>query len=140
MTGMIFMMRVLTALNEEFVRFVLYPNDYNRQYRITRVFVPVFATLDDVNKKSFPGALGASGDGILIMLMGNADLSEESVISATINNERAVIWVNNDCSGLIEQVKKYIAVKYLETQKLSILRRILPLKKNCNTIREKYPL
>ena len=44
---------VVNTLNDEFVSFVLYPYEYNRTYKISRVFFPVFATYQDLQKKSF---------------------------------------------------------------------------------------
>ena len=113
--------------------FVLYPYRYNRDYKISRVFVPVFATINDLAKRTLGNKLGASYDGILIMLMGNSDITPESVLDLSRNHQQAVIWVNNDCSLLISAVKKYIAAKYLESQKANIMKKIQLLEKSFST-------
>lgn len=108
---------VIKALNDYFVDFVLYPYGYNRDYRISRVFVPVYATVNDLAKRTIGSKVGAAYDGILIMLMGNSDVTPESILDLSRNQKQAVVWVNNDCSLLISTVRKYIAAKYLESQK-----------------------
>lgn len=108
---------VIKALNDDFVKFVLYPNAYNRAYKISRVFIPVFASLEDLPRKTLTNRLGAYYDGVLVMLIGNSDVSAADVIETSQNLSRSVIWVNNNCSNLVESVKKYIAAQYIETQK-----------------------
>lgn len=108
---------VIKALNDYFVDFVLYPYRYNRDYKISRVFVPVYATVNDLAKRTLGNRAGVACDGILIMLMGNSDVTPEGVLELSQNHQQAVIWVNNDCSQLISTVKRYIAAKYLESQK-----------------------
>jgi len=108
---------VIKALNDNFVKFVLYPNAYNRAYKISRVFIPVFASIDDLPRKNLTTRLGVYYDGVLIMLIGNPDLSTADIIEAAHNLPRSVIWVNNNCFALVELVKKFIAAQYIETQK-----------------------
>jgi hypothetical protein len=108
---------VIKTLNDNFVKFVLYPNAYNRAYKISRVFIPVFASLEDLPRKTLTTRLGAYYDGVLVMLVGNSDVSAADVIEASQNLSRSVIWVNNNCSVLVNLVKKFIAAQYIETQK-----------------------
>ena len=44
---------VVSQLNEEFISFVVYPNEYNSKYHMTRIFIPVFAVKQDIGRKSF---------------------------------------------------------------------------------------
>ena len=43
---------VVKALNEYFVNFVLYPYEYNREYKISRVFVPIFSMAATISSKA----------------------------------------------------------------------------------------
>lgn len=108
---------VVKALNENFVNFVLYPYEYNRDYKITRVFIPVFSTAASLSRKALIQKLGRYYDGALIMLLGSEDTSIEDVSVISRDIGRSIIWVNKDPALLVENVKRYIAAKYLETQK-----------------------
>lgn len=108
---------VIKALNDYFVDFVLYPYSYNRKYKISRVFVPVYATFEDLTKSSVINKLGVTYDGLLVMLVGNSDITPEMVVESSQALRQSVVWVNTDCVQLISTVKKYIAAKYLESQK-----------------------
>jgi hypothetical protein len=108
---------VIKALNDSFVKFVLYPNEYNRIYKISRVFVPVFASIDDLPKKALTTKLGTFYDGVLVMLVGTPDISDAEIFKATEALPRSIIWVNNDCASLLEFVKRFLAAQYIETQK-----------------------
>lgn len=107
---------VVKTLNDYFVDFVLYPHSYNRAYKISRVFVPVYVTASELAKRTI-GSKASNADGILLMLLGDTDVTPEVVLNLSENHHNAVIWVNNDCSALVSAVKKYIAAKYLESQK-----------------------
>lgn len=107
----------IKALNDNFVKFVLYPNEYNRIYKISRVFIPVFATIEDLPKRTLTTKLGTYYDGVLVMLIGNPDIADSDVIKAAETLPRSIIWVNNDCAALLALVKKYLATQYIETQK-----------------------
>lgn len=108
---------VIKALNESFVKFVLYPNNYNRIYKISRVFVPVFAGVEDLSKKSLIDKTFSTYDGTLIMLLGDPDVTNDEIITASKRLKQSVIWLNNEASTLVGMVKKYIAAQYIETQK-----------------------
>ena len=51
---------IIDTLNECFVDFVLYPYQYNRLYKINRVFLPVFAFLKNCQGALFPAALAST--------------------------------------------------------------------------------
>lgn len=108
---------VIKTLNDSFINFVLYPYEYNREYKISRVFIPVFSFATSLTEKTVSQKLGKNYDGALIMLLGDNDTSIDNVIEKSTENERSIIWINTESSMLIVYVKKYIAAKYLETQK-----------------------
>lgn len=111
----------IKALNEYFINFVLYPYEYNRAYKISRVFVPVYASIDDVAKQALLNKAESTYDGILVMLIGNMDVTVEKALTASETLKQAIIWVNNDCSELLLSVRKYLAARYLESQKAKYL-------------------
>lgn len=108
---------IVKTLNTDFVKFVLYPNQYNRDYKISRIFVPVFAILSDLGKKSFGSRFGSNYDGMLVLLLSDGDMKEEDVLAGSNNVARSIILSNMDCIALKTAVRKYIAVQYMESQK-----------------------
>lgn len=109
---------VANTLNEEFVDFALYPYEYNRQYKISRVFIPVYATsCSNINKKTFTSRLGQYYDGALIMLLSDGEETFKEISEKSRNIERSIFFVNNESKELNSAVKRYVAVKYLESQK-----------------------
>ena len=107
---------VVKALNENFVNFVLYPHTYNREYSITRVFAPVFASTSELSGKLLTQKLGKYYDGALVLLLGADDTVIDGVIASSDCFDRCIIWLCTEPQILAELVKKYIAAKYLETQ------------------------
>lgn len=112
---------VIRTLNDDFINFVLYPNEYNHAYKISRVFVPVFTSIENVRKKSFLNKIGQYYDGLLIMLIGDAESNQEEISDISISVPRSIVWSNCDCAELIRTVKKYIAVQYIDSQKAKYL-------------------
>ncbi len=108
---------VENVLNENFIKFVLYPHRYNHSYKITRIFIPVFKMEDSISKNILTSKIGHFYDGLLIMVLGNADTSIESMSIYSEQHERCILWVNRDSLLLVNNVKKYIAAKYLEAHK-----------------------
>lgn len=108
---------VIKALNEEFVDFVLYPNQYNRDYKISRVFTPVFSLPADLTKKSAFSRLGRYYDGVLIMLLLDPKDDLKTIIKASNTLPKAIIFTSVDVYDLKNAVKQYIAVKYFESRK-----------------------
>lgn len=105
---------MLKILNEELVDFVVHPYRYNRDYKISRVLVPVFTTSEEMEKKPFISGLPSFYDGIIIMLMGEADTSLEAVALFSCQIDRAIVFCNMDCQELKDAVRKYVALRYLE--------------------------
>ncbi len=108
---------VINKLNEEFVNFVLYPYDYNRSYKISRVFIPTYASLQDLKKKSFANKFGKYYDGILVMLLLDSTEELDYIAEVSADLHRSIIFAKDDCADFIKLVKNYIAVKYLESKK-----------------------
>ena len=108
---------VVHTLNEEFIDFALYPNDYNRNYKITRVFAPVYATTDTLTKKVVNSKLGQHYDGVLIMLLSDLEIDMQSILLKSQEIERSIVFVNLDSALLKNVVKKYVAAKYFDSQK-----------------------
>lgn len=109
---------IANTLNEEFVDFALYPYDYNRQYKISRVFIPIFATSSsNINKKTLSSRLGQYYDGALIMLLSDQNETIYEIIEKSRSIDRSIFFVNKESHDLKSAVKRYVAVKYLESQK-----------------------
>lgn len=108
---------VTSVLNEEYVDFALYPYRYNRIYKITRVFIPVFATVQDVQRKSFLTKFGKYYDGLLILLLADQDTNSEELSALSKELPKSIILSTTDTFEIKRSVKRYIAVKYLESQK-----------------------
>lgn len=107
---------VTKTLNEKFVNFVLYPYQYNREYKINRVFVPVFATSSVFDKRYFNSML-SKADGLLVLLLSDNEVTEEALKKYSSDLPRSIVVANNDVQRLREAVKKYVAVGYLESRK-----------------------
>lgn len=108
---------VVKTLNEEFIDFVLYPYQYNRDYKISRVFIPVFALSTDLSKKSAFSRFGRYYDGVLAMLFLGPEDELQDIVTYSQKLERTIIFANSEIQELKSAVKKYRAVKYLESQK-----------------------
>lgn len=108
---------VIHTLNEEFVDFALYPYGYNRNYKITRVFAPVYASPDTLTRGAVSKKLGQYYDGALIMLLADPDTELLSVRALSREIERTIFFVNRDSLPLKAAVRRYVAAKFLESKK-----------------------
>lgn len=108
---------LIKVLNAEFTTSVLYPRAYNRDRRMSRVFAPVFATLESIDKPSFAGQFGPYYDGLLIMLLSDPDDDQGLIARHSADIPRNITFVKLNCSELREAGRKYVAAKYLDTQK-----------------------
>lgn len=108
---------ICKTLNSTFVDFVLYPNRYNEDYKIKRVFIPIFTTLNDMVKKTFIKQAPEFYDGILALVLGNKEVIPTAVAESTAGLPRVIAVIDCDCRKLIYEVKKYMAILYLESQK-----------------------
>ncbi len=130
----------VNTLNDEFVDFVLYPYDYNRVYKISRIFIPSFATLQDLQRKAFSNKFGKYYDGILIMLLSNPDDDIDEIINISKDIKRSIIFVNNETSSLTEYVKRYIAIKYLDSKKSEYIAKDPAFEKELDYYKDEYRL
>lgn len=107
---------IIKVLNEDFVDFVVYPYDYNSEYKISRVFAPVFYSA------SLPGTTLTSRinrlecDGILVMALAN-DEQLDNIVNLSVDVDRTIFFVNTSTLELTEAVRRYIALKYIDTVK-----------------------
>ena len=114
---------VIHTLNEEFVDFALYPYSYNRNYKITRVFAPVYASPGTLTRKMTISRLGQYYDGALIMLLADEDTDIQNVRTKSQEIDRSIVFVNWDVSAIKETVKKYVAANFLNSQKADFVKR-----------------
>ena len=112
---------IVKTLNSDFINFVLYPYQYNNEYKISRVFVPIFALPNDLLKRNLGNVYGKYYDGLLVFVLGNEDVDVNDVLLASSNIERSIVLFNKDTDDLKKMVKRYISIKYLESQKSKYL-------------------
>ena len=75
----------IDTLNEHFIDFVLYPYQYNREYKISRVFLPLFALPEELSRKTLYGQFGDYYDGILAIVIANEELSVHLLIGLVLH-------------------------------------------------------
>lgn len=108
---------VIDTLNEHFIDFVLYPNRYNREYKINRIFLPVFATNEELTRKTLTSRFGDYYDGILAIVLANEDVDLQEIALQSSCVERGLVVVHKDTGALVYAVKQYIAIQYLYSKK-----------------------
>ena len=108
---------VIDTLNEYFVDFVLYPNRYNREYKINRVFLPVFTTPEELPRRTLTSRFGDYYDGILAIVIANEDVDLQEIAAHSADIERGVVIAHKDTGALVYAVKQFIAIQYLESKK-----------------------
>lgn len=107
---------VVQILNEKFADFALYPYRYNETYFINRVFVPAFATKEELTKKSFHNTLPKYYDGMVIFVLDD-QADEEEYAQMTGLPRRTLLVVNGKTKAVEEEVKRYIALQYFYFKK-----------------------
>jgi hypothetical protein len=108
---------VCKTLNSEFIDFVLYPYDHNNNYKINRVFIPVFTTMEEISKKGFLRQLPEYYDGVLLLTLGDWDTDIKSIVERCNTIPRSIVLLNRDSVQIKLEVKKYMAILYLESRK-----------------------
>lgn len=108
---------VIDTLNAQFVDFVLYPNQYNREYKINRIFLPLFTLPEDLTRRNLVSRFGDYYDGILVIVIADEDTDLQEVARASLGIERGIIVVHKDTETILNAVKQYIAIQYLESKK-----------------------
>lgn len=107
---------VISQLNDEFINFVVYPNQYNAAYHMSRLYIPVFATKLDVGKKSFLKSLPEYYDGAIGMIL-DEDFDIEYYKETSSYPERMILLINTKPLDVIEEVKRFIAIKYFYSKR-----------------------
>jgi len=107
---------VVSQLNEEFISFVVYPNEYNSKYHMTRIFIPVFAVKQDIGRKSFLNSLPDYYDGAIGMILDD-DFEVDEYTNCASVPERMIFLVNTKPNEIIEEVKRFIAIKYFYSKR-----------------------
>lgn len=108
---------VIDTLNAQFVDFVLYPYQYNREYKINRIFLPLFTLPEELTRKNLVSQFGDYYDGILIIVIANEDIDLHEITRASLNLERGIIVVHKGTEAILNAVKQFIAIQYLESNK-----------------------
>ena len=108
---------VIKTLNEDFVDFVLYPYQHNRTYKITRVFLPVFASSSDLAGRAIWKPLDRFYDGVLVMALGSPESDAQEAIDSVAELDRAIVFLNLESQDIVDAVKRYIAVRFIESKK-----------------------
>ena len=108
---------IIDTLNECFVDFVLYPYQYNRLYKINRVFLPVFCIPEELSRRSFSSRFGQYYDGILAIVLPDSNSDNEQLAADSAFLERTIVIAHPDSDTLKNAVKQFIAIQYLESKK-----------------------
>ena len=108
---------VIDTLNEHFIDYVLNPNRYNREYKINRVFLPIFTTPEELTRKTLTSRFGDFYDGILAIVVANKDVNLQEIAVRSSSIERGIIVAHKDTEALVYAVKQYIAIQYLNSKK-----------------------
>ena len=107
---------IVQILNEKFTDFVLYPYRYNEKYYVNRVFIPVFATKNELTKKSFHNTLPKYYDGVVTFVLDEkADEKEYAELKGL--PKRMLLVINGKTKAVEEEVKRYIALQYYYSKK-----------------------
>lgn len=107
---------IVQILNEKFTDFVLYPYRYNEKYYVNRVFIPVFATKNELAKKSFHNTLPKYYDGVVTFVLDEkADEKEYAELKGL--PKRMLLVINGKTKAVEEEVKRYIALQYYYSKK-----------------------
>ena len=107
---------VVSVLNDNFSDFVLYPYEYNEKYFMNRVFLPIFATKSELNRKAFFNRFPDFYDGIVAFVL-DEQADEEEYLSLSTLPQRTILLVNGKSKLLSSEVKRYIAIQYYYSKK-----------------------
>jgi len=107
---------VVQILNEKFTDFVLYPYRYNEKYFVNRVFIPAFATKNELMKKSFHITLPKHYDGVVVFVLDD-QVDEKEYSQLTGLPKRSLLLINGKSKAIKEEVRRYIAIQYYYSKK-----------------------
>ncbi len=102
---------IVTVLNDDFSDFAVYPHAYNERFHMNRVFLPVFARKEDLNRRAPFTSIPKYYDGVVVFVLdNNAQIKEYEDLR--IAPDRAILHINGK-SGILEQeVRRYLAIQY----------------------------
>ncbi len=106
----------LKAMNESFRDFVVYPHEYNQHYHTNRILIPLYVRKEDLVKRSFKRVLPDYYDGVAAFVL-DKEYDEAFYLGSSEMPDRCVCIINRDPEEVIEEVKRYIAIKYLYSKK-----------------------
>lgn len=107
---------IVTVLNDDFSDFVVYPHSYNERFHMNRVFLPVFARREDLNRRAPFTSIPKYYDGIIVFVLDNNAQAEEYE-DLRIAPDRAILHVNGK-SGILEQeVRRYLSIQYFYSRR-----------------------
>lgn len=107
---------IVTVLNDDFANFVIYPHAYNEKFHMNRVFLPVFARKEHLNRRTSFTTIPQYYDGIIVFVLDN-NVQEEDYIDAKVAPERAILHINGKSRALEQEVKRYLAIQYYNSKK-----------------------
>ncbi|MEG0834529.1 MAG: hypothetical protein RR413_03700 [Christensenellaceae bacterium] len=108
---------VCATLNDNFIDFVLYPHRYNEQFKIKRVFIPIFVMAKDLERVEAIKQIPSFYDGILAMVLATPNDNMQEIVEYTTKIPRVLALINQDCAKIEYEVKKFIAILCLEAKK-----------------------
>lgn len=111
----------VSILNEEFSNFVLYPHDYNYNYHMNRIFLPVFAQKEEISKKSFNRILPKYYDGVALFILDSQFILDDYKIAGNIP-ERSLLVINQNAADILYEIKRYVATKYFNSIKEELMK------------------
>lgn len=101
----------VSILNEEFSDFVLYPYEYNLRYHMNRIFLPVFALKEELNKKRFLRFLPKYYDGVVAFVLDN-QYNSTDYENFDFIPDRTLIVINRNATDILYEIKRYVSIKY----------------------------
>lgn len=107
---------IVTVLNDDFADFAVYPYSYNEKFHMNRVFLPVFARKEDLNRRAPFATIPKYYDGVIVFVLDN-NAQAEDYEDIRVVLERAILHVNGK-SGILEQeVRRYLAIQYFYSKR-----------------------
>lgn len=102
---------IVTVLNDDFSDFAVYPYSYNEKFHMNRVFLPVFARKEDLNRRAPFATIPKYYDGIVVFVLdNNAQIEEYEGLK--VIPDRAILHVNGKSGTLEQEVRRYLAIQY----------------------------
>ena len=102
---------IVTVLNDDFSDFAVYPHAYNEKFHMNRVFLPVFARKEDLNRRAPFASIPKYYDGVVVFVLDN-NAQEGEYEGLKIALDRAILQVNAKSGVLEQEVRRYLAIQY----------------------------